>query len=297
MPLLGICLQNTSFPKEEFIHVCWLSCSHILCLISPLAVGIIGATVMPHSLFLGSTLATQDRIRFREMHSDKTVAGSSKPAGRPSWIIQFLSDRKEDILSAFRKPPPNLYTSAATRHSEHTNNPYEFVRAHIYHGTVDMIGSLLGFAVVINSLCVQSLDVQLSLVYTSFNRILMLASSVFYYGRPPTDKEPASLFDAYDLIRDLVGLRMFWSISRMRTFSWHPILAAAKIFAVALLCAGQVSRIFTSLTAFSSHIIQSSSIIATVAGQAIAEGFLQWRVSVSLASLPLSRDVLTVYNT
>jgi len=37
----------------------------------------------------------------------------------------------------------------------------------------------------------------------------MLASSVFYYGRPPTtDKEPASLFDAYDLIRDLVGLRM-----------------------------------------------------------------------------------------
>jgi hypothetical protein len=36
----------------------------------------------------------------------------------------------------------------------------------------------------------------------------MLASSVFYYGRPATDKEPASLFDAYDLIRDLVGLRM-----------------------------------------------------------------------------------------
>jgi len=38
----------------------------------------------------------------------------------------------------------------------------------------------------------------------------MLASSVFYYGRPPTtNKEPASLFDAYDLIRDLIGLRMF----------------------------------------------------------------------------------------
>lgn len=123
--------------------------------------GIIGATVMPHSLFLGSTLATQDRIQFRERHSDKTIADSSEPARQRSWILRFLHDRKEDVLSAFRKPPPNLYASAATRHSEHTNNPYEFVRAHIYHGTVDMIGSLLGFAVVINSLCVRSLGIQL----------------------------------------------------------------------------------------------------------------------------------------
>jgi hypothetical protein len=37
-------------------------------------------------------------------------------------------------------------------HAEHDNNPYAFVRAHIYHGTIDMILSLLGLAVVINSL-------------------------------------------------------------------------------------------------------------------------------------------------
>jgi len=114
---------------------------------------------MPHSLFLGSTLATQDRIHFREGH--KTVPDSSEPARRRFWFLRFLQDRKEDVLSTFRKPPPNLYASAATRHNEHTNNSYEFVRAHIYHGTVDMIGSLLGFAVVINSLCVLSLDIQL----------------------------------------------------------------------------------------------------------------------------------------
>jgi metal iron transporter len=120
---------------------------------------------MPHSLFLGSTLATQDRIHFRERHLDKTIAGSGdEPARRASWILRFLHDRKEDVLSAFRKPPPNLYASAATRHNEHTNNSNEFVRAHIYHGTVDMIGSLLGFAVVINSLCVRSLDIQRSTV-------------------------------------------------------------------------------------------------------------------------------------
>lgn len=34
--------------------------------------------------------------------------------------------------------------------------------------------------------------------------ILILASSVFYYGTAKSDG-PASLFDAYDLIKDLVG--------------------------------------------------------------------------------------------
>ncbi|KAF8971905.1 natural resistance-associated macrophage protein-domain-containing protein [Flammula alnicola] len=149
------------------------------------SVGIIGATVMPHSLFLGSALATQDR------------------------------------------PPASAYSTAATRHSERQNNSFEFIRAHIYHGTVDVVGSLLGFAVMINSL------------------ILMLASAVFFYGKGQTGGAgPASLFDAYDLIRDIVG---------------KP---AAMLFAIALLCSGQ-----------------SSSLIATVAGQAVCEGFLQWRVS------------------
>ena len=37
-------------------------------------------------------------------------------------------------------------------------------------------------------------------------RILILAGGVFYYGSQPTDgRSPAGLFDAYDLIRDLVG--------------------------------------------------------------------------------------------
>lgn len=38
----------------------------------------------------------------------------------------------------------------------------------------------------------------------------MLASAVFFYGRGNTggDSSPASLFDAYDLIKDLVGQGM-----------------------------------------------------------------------------------------
>ncbi|KAF8174935.1 natural resistance-associated macrophage protein-domain-containing protein [Pholiota molesta] len=203
------------------------------------SVGILGATIMPHSLFLGSTLATQDRVSFRStgrvssssltpVNSKEAEAAGLLPAKRVeevSFIRRLYEDCKGSVLGAFRKPPGRDYTTAATRHSEHRNNPFEFVRAHIYHGTFDVVGSLLGFAVMINSL------------------ILMLAAAVFFYGNTTTNG-PASLFDAYDLIRDLVG---------------QP---AATLFAIALLCAGQ-----------------SSSIIATVAGQAVSEGFIRWRVS------------------
>ncbi|KAF9478920.1 Nramp-domain-containing protein [Pholiota conissans] len=201
------------------------------------SVGILGATVMPHSLFLGSALATQDRISFRGTQnvSDLTPVNSkeseeslpAKLVEETSFVRRLYEYCKESVLAAFRRPPPSCHSSVATSHSEHRNNPLEFVRAHLYHGTFDVVGSLLGFAVMINSL------------------ILMLAAAVFFYGTEHTNTDgPASLFDAYDLIRDLVG---------------QP---AATLFAIALLCAGQ-----------------SSSIIATVAGQAVSEGFIQWRVS------------------
>ncbi|KDQ31564.1 hypothetical protein PLEOSDRAFT_24093 [Pleurotus ostreatus PC15] len=160
------------------------------------SVGIIGATVMPHSLFLGSALATQDRI-------------SALPPTQP----------EEKLVKT---------------HADRLNRPLPFVTAHLKHGIFDIVASLLGFAVLINSL------------------ILILAAAVFFYGHGGSGKDAASLFDAYDVIRDFVG---------------KP---AATLFALALLAAGQ-----------------SSSLIATVAGQAVSEGFLQWRVS------PILRRFLT----
>ncbi|THU85442.1 putative transporter of the NRAMP family [Dendrothele bispora CBS 962.96] len=150
------------------------------------SVGILGATVMPHSIFLGSALATQDRVSL-----------------------------------------PNVAVVDENR-SERENNTAEHIKKHLYHGIIDMAVSLLGFAVVINSL------------------ILILAAAVFFYGQNngSSAEGPAGLFEAYDLIKELIGQ------------------SAATVFAIALLAAGQ-----------------SSSIIATVAGQAVSEGFLQWRTS------------------
>ncbi|KAF5312924.1 hypothetical protein D9619_002453 [Psilocybe cf. subviscida] len=226
------------------------------------SVGILGATVMPHSLYIGSALATQDRVSFRSEetldiptpsgHPFRTVSTKASEDSLPhapkllrsrtsiftSAVRTFYAELKESAVDSFRKPPANVYSTAATSHKDRQNNPDEFVKAHLYHGTIDVVGSLLGFAVVINSV------------------ILMLAAAVFFYGQGFSTigeaQGPASLFDAYDLIRDFVGQ------------------AAATLFAIALLAAGQ-----------------SSSLIATVAGQAVCEGFLQWRVS------PVVRRVLT----
>ncbi|KAJ2918245.1 hypothetical protein MD484_g2177, partial [Candolleomyces efflorescens] len=197
------------------------------------SVGILGATVMPHSLFIGSALATQDRIEFREPIQEDDYDERDSPSSSmyevqsqtSRWTKIWISS-KQNFLRAFQRPSASYYTRA-TRHCERENNPFEFVSAHLYHGIADIVINLLGFAVIINSL------------------ILILASAVFFYGTAwDGNGDPASLFDAYDLIRDLVG---------------QP---AATLFAIALLASGQ-----------------SSSLIATVAGQAVCEGFLQWRVS------------------
>ncbi|KAH8981466.1 natural resistance-associated macrophage protein [Lactarius hatsudake] len=80
--------------------------------------------------------------------------------------------------------------------------------------------------------------------------ILILASAVFY--KPGTETTTADIYDAHSALLEFVGR------------------GAAVIFALALLSAGQ-----------------SASLVATVAGQIVSEGFLRWRVS------PFMRRLLT----
>ncbi|KAK1236706.1 Manganese transporter smf1 [Marasmius sp. AFHP31] len=190
------------------------------------SVGILGATVMPHSLFLGSALSTQDRVQsVQPTHEKHTISIFS--------LKRFSLPRaRAFLIHAFQKPPPNSFATSAKRHSERENKSLEFVKQHLYHGIVDVAISLLGFAVLINS------------------SILIISSAVFFPD--DGDEDPAGLFDAYELIKDTVGK------------------GAATLFAVALLAAGQ-----------------SASIVATVAGQAVSEGFLEWRTS------PILRRLIT----
>ncbi|KAJ7492199.1 natural resistance-associated macrophage protein-domain-containing protein [Mycena latifolia] len=205
------------------------------------SVGILGATVMPHSLFLGSALATQDRLtvetppevpKLEVLRVADSRETTSKTLCEPSRLKRLF----ESLVVLFRTPPPSQHSTRVKRHADRENNTLTFIRAHLNHGIFDVVGSLLGFAVLINSM------------------ILILASTVFFHDNDNMAGMPvsASLFDAYGLIHRIVG---------------PP---AATVFAIALLTSGQ-----------------SSSIIATVAGQAVSEGFLNWRVS------PVVRRLLT----
>jgi len=209
------------------------------------SIGIIGATVMPHSVFLGSALATQDRLASKSNLHPVSTADSSfssdtgfslpsteKPSTAPPKLNAFFSHVRSKGRNVFKLTSSRKRGPEPTSHAERENNSYEFVRSHIYHGTVDILISLFGLAVVINSL------------------ILILASAVFFYGKGSGSGGPASLFDAYDLLKDVIG--------------------KPTMFALALLAAGQ-----------------SASIVATMAGQTVSEGFLRWRTS------PVVRRLIT----
>ncbi|KAF8489582.1 natural resistance-associated macrophage protein [Gautieria morchelliformis] len=192
-----------------------------------ISIGILGATVMPHALFLGSSLATLDRV-------------SSAPTSLPGPPRTFtLSSTRSYIRSLFymhRVAENDEGPDRQTRHDERLNNSLAFVSSHLRHGTVDIVMSLLGVAVPINS------------------AILILAGAVFFFD--PNNgggvTSPAGLFNVHDLINTKLGK------------------AAALMFAFALLCAGQ-----------------SASITATLAGQIVSEGFLEWKVS------PFTRRLVT----
>jgi metal iron transporter len=124
------------------------------------AVGILGATVMPHSLFLGSALATQDRISPnlpKTLSSSPTVSEHNleQSGGEPVLYIPHLFQRTRDfVVSAFHVIQETDNLDRPKRHADLENKPLAFIQAHLYHGIANMAISLLGFAVLINSLCV-----------------------------------------------------------------------------------------------------------------------------------------------
>ena len=75
--------------------------------------------------------------------SESAVANSrpSFPTRAGAWFHQH-----------FRVLPVTELPNEAKNHAERENRPYDVVHAHLYHGIVDMVISLLGLAVVINSM-------------------------------------------------------------------------------------------------------------------------------------------------
>ena len=134
--------------SAPYLYLKWMTLS-----ISRSAIGIIGATVMPHSLFIGSALATQDRLSPAPL-KDNGVPGSS--LGSLPEVQRghrgILNRIKSSLSIAFRVQAFDDHKNRPQRHEDRENNSYLFVKSHVYHGVVDIVLSLLGVAVAINSM-------------------------------------------------------------------------------------------------------------------------------------------------
>ena len=122
---------------------------------------------MPHSIFLGSALATQDRMSVKpavsktdavvtvdsEMSVDSDTSTISDSSTRRNGR-RFLQSIVGAVSRTLRVAQISELPNEPKSHAEHENPPYYFVRAHVYHGIVDMVISLLGIAVVINAMYV-----------------------------------------------------------------------------------------------------------------------------------------------
>jgi metal iron transporter len=96
---------------------------------------------MPHSLFLGSALATQDRA------SVKPTALPSIPSIHATGPKSFLGT----LSKLFRLVHADT-SDGFVSHADRPNNSLSFVKAHLLHGVVDVVVNLLGLAVVINAM-------------------------------------------------------------------------------------------------------------------------------------------------
>jgi metal iron transporter len=107
---------------------------------------------MPHSLFLGSALAAQDRLSAK-LKSELPMPTCSAAAAEPSSVFRMaLMDFGASLKHALVLRKTDGTGTTADSHREHENRSLANVTAHLGHAIVDMIFSLLGFAVVINSL-------------------------------------------------------------------------------------------------------------------------------------------------
>lgn len=184
-----------------------------------ISISILGATIMPHSLILGSHFATIDRLD-HELDTDATqpqmqqVNEVEEPdVRRPSWR-EMLSFNVNSIWR--RTLAHNIRVPEVIQSDKLPALPpvsLRFMNVTLQHSSWDIASCLILFAITINS------------------AILIVASAAFHYGNNKTgDTEVVGdLFQAFELLKNTIGY------------------SSAVIFAIALLAAGESSSITVTL--------------------------------------------------
>ncbi|KAI7907636.1 natural resistance-associated macrophage protein-domain-containing protein [Cokeromyces recurvatus] len=210
------------------------------------AIGIIGATVMPHNLYLHSFIV-QARCREWRLQRPRVVNNGER------WIIKNnpFYDSKEPIIEQQTIPTPTLLPPPPSPEKKSNGSSVQVVSIRIEEDTSSCLARTGGIhfeqlkaylnTSVKRNLHYGFMDLIVALTFAFFVNcaILIVASANFYYGPDDRQHQVQDLFSAHALLMQYLG---------------PP---AAVTFALALLCAGQ-----------------SSTLTATLAGQVVMSGFL-----------------------
>lgn len=247
------------------------------------SVGILGATVMPHAIILGSHFASIDRLPSidaplpppgHHQQHDVPMRESGLPE-QSRWEIIGASfsrllrpkpETKAEVIRLSRVIRSLISQRTGTAHNDQDeqNDPdsvHEPHRSSAAVGTRLTPDDLPPRTLESIRIHIQHASVDIGMSLVSFaivinSAILIVAAAAFYYtqdnGGGSGQVVVASLYDAFYLLKERLGS------------------LAAVLFAVALLAAGQ-----------------SASITVTLAGQLVSEGFINWKTD------PFLRRVVT----
>ena len=183
-----------------------------------ISISILGATIMPHSLILGSHFATIDRLD-GELDPNNGLQEqldleSEEPGARLSFWRRILPSNLSSLwrrtISSNIRVPEILQTDELPPHKPVS---LRYLNIILQHSSWDIAICLVLFAITINS------------------AILIVASAAFHYGNNSKgDREVVGdLFQAFELLKNTIGT------------------STAILFAVALLAAGESSSITVTL--------------------------------------------------
>ncbi|CAO3634471.1 unnamed protein product [Mucor hiemalis] len=203
------------------------------------AIGIIGATVMPHNLYLHSFIV-QARCREWRVQRPRVVKNCD------TWLVKSDPARgidvKPNILETMDSTQSEKISAQQQQHEVVVNVDDDANSCVARTGGInfEQLKSFLDKSMKRN-LHYGFIDLIVALTFAFFVNcaILIVASANFFYGPENQQQQVQDLFSAHALLMQYLG---------------PP---AAVVFALALLCAGQ-----------------SSTLTATLAGQVIMSGFL-----------------------
>ena len=207
-----------------------------------MSLAIMGATVMPHSLYLGSGIVQSRLKEYDKKHG------------------YFMEGQKEEVL--FSQPDMGANERSLDSDSPSQRDKLEGKDVDVaYRPSIHAIKNTISYT--LSELVISTLTVALFVNST----ILIVAGATVY----EKDKDDFRAFqrrdddDDDDDDNEVAGLYTIYQL-----LCSHLSPTAGVIYALALLCSGQ-----------------SASIVCTLAGQMVLEGFVLWSVS------PLKRRIIT----